>query len=125
MPKQQVATRFPLIKIVTSSNFWCLRMNRINYYPKKHAGRYNSKHFRKWGKCLGLLLPILPRQILPYQWTAMTWPCLGSQQYARRCVQISFRERVQDWLVYDDLTMSVQRQCCRIYFLRVVAGGRA
>ena len=45
MLKQQVATRFLLIKIVTSSNFWRLRMNRINYYPKRLAERYNNKHF--------------------------------------------------------------------------------
>ena len=56
----------------------------------------------------------------------MTWARLCSQQYARRRVQISFRERVHDWPVYDDLTMSVQRQCCRKYFcVSLRAGGRA
>ena len=74
MLKQQLATLFILIKIVTSRNFWCLRMNRINYYPKSTRGDDNNKHVLtltpagagvRVRKCLGLLLPTLPRQILP------------------------------------------------------------
>ena len=74
MLKQQLATLFLLIKIVTSSHFQRLRMNRITTIEGSTRERYNNKHFItltpagadvRVRKCLGLLLPMLPSQILP------------------------------------------------------------